>query len=78
MAHLCSVTWTTGAVPAELGSGLVVPIFKRGDWSVCSNYGGITLLSLAGQVSLYSAGDKTAADCLKFSVVVAVAVAFSI
>ncbi|TWW66772.1 hypothetical protein D4764_20G0008040 [Takifugu flavidus] len=31
-------------------TGVVVPIFKRGDQRVCSNYRGITLLSLPGKV----------------------------
>jgi len=31
-------------------TGVVVPIFKKGDRRVCSNYRGITLLSLPGKV----------------------------
>ena len=31
-------------------TGVVVPLFKKGDRRVCSNYRGITLLSLLGKV----------------------------
>ena len=34
----------------EWQTGVVVPIFKKGDQRVCSNYRGITLLSLPGKV----------------------------
>ncbi|KAK0140999.1 hypothetical protein N1851_021987 [Merluccius polli] len=52
--NLFSVTWMSGTVPVEWQTGVVVPIFKKGDRSVCSNYKGITLLSLPGKV--YSRG----------------------
>ncbi|TWW74429.1 hypothetical protein D4764_14G0004320 [Takifugu flavidus] len=32
------------------GTGVVVPLFKKGDRRVCSNYRGITILSLPGKV----------------------------
>lgn len=44
-----NVAWRTGTVPVYWQTGLVVPIFKKGDWRVCSNYWGITLLSLPGK-----------------------------
>jgi len=44
----CSVE--VGEVPVEWQTGVVVPIFKKGDWRVCSNYRGITLLSLPRKV----------------------------
>ncbi|KAI3352347.1 hypothetical protein L3Q82_005319 [Scortum barcoo] len=34
----------------EWQTGVVVPLFKKGDRRVCSNYRGITLLSLPGKV----------------------------
>ncbi|KAK5878883.1 hypothetical protein CesoFtcFv8_024252 [Champsocephalus esox] len=37
-------------VPKEWQTGVVVPLFKKGDQRVCANYRGITLLSLAGKV----------------------------
>ncbi|KAI3367252.1 hypothetical protein L3Q82_008304 [Scortum barcoo] len=38
------------SVPLEWQTGVVVPLFKKGDRRVCSNYRGITLLSLPGKV----------------------------
>ncbi|KAK3564781.1 hypothetical protein QTP86_026411, partial [Hemibagrus guttatus] len=37
-------------VPLDWATGVVVPLFKKGDRRVCSNYRGITLLSLPGKV----------------------------
>ena len=37
-------------MPLDWQTGMVVPLFKKGDRRVCSNYRGITLLSLLGQV----------------------------
>ncbi|MDF4995661.1 reverse transcriptase family protein, partial [Vibrio parahaemolyticus] len=50
LTRLCSIAWTSGAVPLVWPTGVVVPIFKKGDQRVCSNYRGITLLSLPGKV----------------------------
>ncbi|TWW65163.1 hypothetical protein D4764_21G0000630 [Takifugu flavidus] len=40
------VAETSGAVPLDWQTGVVVPLFKKGDRRVCSNFRGITLLSL--------------------------------
>lgn len=50
LTHLCSVTRKSRKVPAEWRSGVVVPIFKKGDRRVCSNRRGVTLLSPLGKV----------------------------
>ena len=50
LTRLCSTAWTSGAVPLDWQTGVVVPLFKKGDRRVCSNYRGITLLSLPGKV----------------------------
>ena len=50
LARLFSVAWASGTVPVEWQTGVVVPIFKKGDRRVCANYRGITLLSLPGKV----------------------------
>ncbi|TWW74387.1 hypothetical protein D4764_14G0003900 [Takifugu flavidus] len=50
LTRLCSIAWTSGAVPLDWQTGVVVPIFKSGDQRLCSNYRGITLLSLPGKV----------------------------
>ncbi|KAK3540137.1 hypothetical protein QTP70_026880 [Hemibagrus guttatus] len=45
-----SSAWQSGTVPLDWATGVVIPLFKKGDWRVCSNYRGITLLSLPGKV----------------------------
>ncbi|KAK7915621.1 hypothetical protein WMY93_011382 [Mugilogobius chulae] len=50
LTRLCNIAWRTGTVPLEWQTGVVVPLFKKGDRRVCSNYRGITLLSLPGKV----------------------------
>ncbi|KAK3563106.1 hypothetical protein QTP86_016342 [Hemibagrus guttatus] len=47
---LCNIAWQSGTVPLNWVTGVVIPLFKKGDWRVCSNYRGITLLSLPGKV----------------------------
>ena len=42
LTRLCSIAWTSGAVPLDWQTGVVVPLFKKGDRRVCSNYRGIT------------------------------------
>ncbi|TWW77340.1 hypothetical protein D4764_12G0007300 [Takifugu flavidus] len=46
LTRLCNIAWTSGAVPLDWQTGVVVPLFKKGDRRVCSNYREITLLSL--------------------------------
>uniref|UniRef100_A0A8C6M0A0 Reverse transcriptase domain-containing protein n=1 Tax=Nothobranchius furzeri TaxID=105023 RepID=A0A8C6M0A0_NOTFU len=50
LTRLCNIAWTSGAVPLDRQTGVVVPLFKKGGHRVCSNYRGITLLSLPGKV----------------------------
>ena len=50
LTRLCSIAWQSGTVPLDWQTGVVVPLFKKGDRRVCSNYQGITLLSLPGKV----------------------------
>ena len=47
LACPCNITWT---VPLDWPIGVAVPLIKKGDRRVCSNYRGITLLSLPGKV----------------------------
>jgi len=42
LTHLFNVTWGSGTVPIDWQTAVVVPIFKKGDRRVCSNYRGIT------------------------------------
>ncbi|KAK3511395.1 hypothetical protein QTP70_007230 [Hemibagrus guttatus] len=50
LTHLCNIAWRSGTVPLDWATGVVVPLFKKGDRRVCSSYRGITLLSLPGKV----------------------------
>ncbi|KAK3514608.1 hypothetical protein QTP70_021525, partial [Hemibagrus guttatus] len=50
LTRLCNIVWWSGTVPLDWVTGVVIPLFKKGDQRVCSNYRGITLLSLPGKV----------------------------
>uniref|UniRef100_A0A673CDI6 Reverse transcriptase domain-containing protein n=1 Tax=Sphaeramia orbicularis TaxID=375764 RepID=A0A673CDI6_9TELE len=50
LTRLCNIAWRSGTVPLDWQTGVVVPLFKKGDRRMCSNYRGITLLSLPGKV----------------------------
>ncbi|KAK3555547.1 hypothetical protein QTP86_021786, partial [Hemibagrus guttatus] len=50
LTHLCNIAWWSGTVPLDWATGVVIPLFKKGDQRMCSNYRGITLLSLPGKV----------------------------
>jgi hypothetical protein len=47
---LCNKIWDTGEIPQDWGRAVIVPIYKKKDKLDCSNYRGISLLSLAGKV----------------------------
>lgn len=44
VTRLCNMAWWSGTVPLEWETGVVGPLFKKGDRRVCSSYRGITLL----------------------------------
>ncbi|KAK3512120.1 hypothetical protein QTP70_031238 [Hemibagrus guttatus] len=50
LTRLCNIAWRSGTVPLDWANGVVVPLFKKGDRRVFSNYREITLLSLPGKV----------------------------
>ena len=50
LTYLLNIALGSGSVPKEWQTGVVVPLFEKGDQSVCANYRGITLLSLPGKV----------------------------
>ncbi|KAK3564675.1 hypothetical protein QTP86_024820 [Hemibagrus guttatus] len=50
LTRLCNIAWRSGTVPLDCATGVVIPLFKKGDRRVCPNYRGITLLSLPGKV----------------------------
>ncbi|KAI3374595.1 hypothetical protein L3Q82_021173 [Scortum barcoo] len=40
LTRLCNIAWRLGTVPLVWQTGVVVPLFKKGDRRVCSNYTG--------------------------------------
>ncbi|KAK3574271.1 hypothetical protein QTP86_004382 [Hemibagrus guttatus] len=50
LTRLRNIAWRSGTVPLDWATGVVIPLFRKGDRRVCSNYRGITLLSLPGKV----------------------------
>ena len=42
--------WEEERIPKDWEVGIVIPLFKKGDTSNCSNYRGITLLSVVLKV----------------------------
>ena len=57
---LCSISWHSGTVPLDWQTRVLVPLFKKGDRRMCSNYRGITLLP---RESLFQGtGEGTLAD----------------
>ena len=46
----CQKAFSTGLTPKDWQTGVVVPLYKKGDQKDCGNYRGITLLSLPAKV----------------------------
>ena len=49
-ANFLRMCWTLGTVPSDFGDSDLIPLFKKGDSSLCDNYRGISLQSHAGKV----------------------------
>ena len=47
---MCQVEWKFGKISRDWQTGVIIPIFKKGDRKQCTNYRGISLLSLPGKV----------------------------
>ena len=50
LTRVCQVVWKFGKTPRDWQTGVIIPIFKKGDRKQCTNYRGISLLSLPGKV----------------------------
>ena len=50
LTRVCQVVWKLGKTPRDWQTGVIIPIFKKGDRKQCTNYRGISLLSLPGKV----------------------------
>ena len=48
--HLCKMCGSFGKTPRDWQTGVIIPIFKKGDRKQCTNYRGISLFSLPGKV----------------------------
>ena len=50
LTRVCQVAWKCGKTPKYRQTGVIIPILKRSDRKQCTNYTGISLLSLPGKV----------------------------
>ena len=51
LTSLFNLCWSTGDVPGDLRDAVIVSLYKnKGEKSDCSNYRGVTLLSIAGKI----------------------------
>ena len=49
LTRVCQVAWKFGKTPRDWQTGVIVPIFKKGDRKQCTNYREKSLLSLPGK-----------------------------
>ena len=47
---IVNVAWKAGSVPEDWRKALVIPVHKKGSKMQCTNYRGISLLSIPGKV----------------------------
>ena len=48
---LCNLAFESGVVPEDWRSAMIVPLYKsKGERTKCSNYRGISLLSVVGEI----------------------------
>ena len=50
LTRVCQVALKLGKTPRDWQTGVIIPIFKKGDRKQCTNYRGISLLSLPAKV----------------------------
>ena len=50
--RLIMKVWEEKRVPEDWKKAVIVPLFKKGDRSLCENWRGISLLSVVGKVSI--------------------------
>ena len=56
LIRVCQVAWKLGKTPKDWQTGVIIPIYKKGNRKECTNYRGILLLSHR---------EKVYAKCLK-------------
>ena len=50
ICHVCNVIWREERIPEDWQTGLIVRLPKKGNLSDCSNWRGVTLLSIVGKL----------------------------
>ena len=50
LTQVCQIAWKLGKTLRDWQTGVIIPIFKKGDRKQCTNYRRISLLSLPGNV----------------------------
>ena len=50
LTRVCQVAWKHGKTLRDWQTGVIIPIFKKGDRKLCTNYRGMSLLCLPGKV----------------------------
>ena len=50
LTRACQAAWKFGKTPRDWQTGVIFPIFEKGDCKQCTNYRGISLLSFLGRV----------------------------
>ena len=58
MHSIVNVAWKPGSVPEDWRKALVIPVHKKGSKMQCTNYRGISLLSIPGKVYAIILGYK--------------------
>ena len=51
LIHVCQVAWKTSEVSKQWQTSVLISIHKKGDKKKCTNFRGISLLSLPGKVN---------------------------
>ena len=50
LTRVCQAAWKFGTTPRDWQTGVIILIFKKGDRKQCTNYRGVSFLSLQGEV----------------------------
>ena len=50
LTRVCKVACSTGQAPKQWQTSVIIPIHKKGDKRKCTNYRGISLISVPGKV----------------------------